>query len=134
MFSRMLSISIGIGLLASPTLSQELPKPPLSVKGMTPWAQRIYLDGVVDGYQIVNAKLQRQGKEPLYCIPKKVVLFGRDLLEFSSKDLIGPQDDMTIAVSGLLGLIERYPCSESQKTQTSSEPAPKNIPENETER
>ena len=94
---------------------------------MTPWGQRIYLDGVVDGFQIVNAKLQRQGQEPLYCIPEKVVLFGRDLLVFSSKDLIGPQDDMTIAVSGLLGLMERYPCPENQKTQVSSDLEKKNL-------
>lgn len=131
MFSRILSIAMCLGLLGSPALSQEISQPPLSVKGMTPWAQRIYLEGVVDGFQIVNAKLQRQGKEPLYCIPEKIVLFGRDLLIYSSKDLIGPQDDITIAVSGLLGLIERYPCSESQKTQASSEPAPKNFPDNE---
>jgi hypothetical protein len=97
---------------------------------MTPWGQRIYLDGVVDGFQIVNAKLQRQGQEPLYCIPEKVVLFGRDLLVFSSKDLIGPQDDITIAVSGLLGLMERYPCAEREKTQISSEPTTPHLPEN----
>ena len=130
MFSRIFTIVICLGLLASPALSQETSQPPLSVKGMTPWAQRFYLDGVVDGFQIVNAKLQRQGQEPLYCIPEKVVLFGRDLLVFSSKDLIGPQDDITIAVSGLLGLMERYPCSETQKTQISSEPTTQNLPEN----
>ncbi len=127
MFSRIFFIAIFLGLLASPAFPQEISQPPLSVKGMTPWGQRIYLDGVVDGFQIINAKLQRQGQEPLYCIPEKVVLFGRDLLVFSSKDLIGPQDDITIAVSGLLGLMERYPCSESRKTQSSSDLEKKNL-------
>ena len=122
MVSRISSIVILLGMLASPAFPQESQQAPLSVRGMTPWGQRIYLDGVVDGFQIVNAKLQRQGQEPLYCIPDKVVLFGRDLLALSSKDLVGPQDDFTIAVSGLLGLIERYPCPESEKTQISSEP------------
>lgn len=131
MVGRILSISMCLGLLTSPGLSEEIPPPQLSVKGMTPWAERIYLDGVVDGFQIVNAKLRRQGKEPLYCIPEKVVLFGRDLLVFSSKDLVGPQDDITIAVSGLLGLMERYPCAESHETHISSESAQENVPINE---
>jgi hypothetical protein len=121
MFGRIVSITISLGLLGSQAFSQQISQPPLSVKGMTPWAQRIYLDGVVDGFQIVNAKLQRQGQKPLFCIPEKVVLFGRDLLVFSSKDLSGPQDDITVAVSGLLGLMERYPCPGSQRTQASSE-------------
>ena len=124
-FNRILSLAMGIGLLAGPALSQEMPRPPLSVKGMTPGAQRLYLDGVVDGYQIVNAKLQLQGKEPLYCIPEKVVLYGRDLLEFASKELTGAQDDMTIAVSGLLGLMEKYPCSKDQKNDRNADPAEK---------
>lgn len=130
MFGRMLSIAVCIGLFASPALTQEIPKAPLSVRGMTPWAQRVYLDGVVDGFQIVNAKLQRQEREPLYCIPEKVVLYGRDLLEFASKDLVGAQDDMTIAVSGLLGLIERYPCPISQKDEAILDPTPTHFPEN----
>ena len=131
MFSRIYFIAIFFGLFASPAIPQEISQPPLSVKGMTPWAQRIYLDGVVDGFQIVNAKLQRQGQEPLYCIPEKVVLFGRDLLVFSSNDLVGPQDDMTIAVSGLLGLMERYPCSENQSNQVSNKSKTKVAIENE---
>ena len=131
MFRRILTMVFCIGVLASPAFSKEIPKPPLSVKGMTPWAQRVYLDGVVDGFQIVNAKLQRQGHEPLYCIPEQVVLYGRDLLEFASQDLIGPQADMTIAVSGLLGLIERYPCQESPKDIISPEPTTTNLPQNE---
>ena len=130
MFSRILFMVTCLGLLTGTALSQENSHSPLSVKGMTPWGQRIYLDGVVDGFQIVNAKLQRQGQQPLYCIPEKVVLFGRDLLVFSSKDLVGPQNDMTIAVSGLLGLIERYPCSESQTNQVSDEPKTKVAIEN----
>ncbi len=130
MFSRIAFIVIVFGPLASPAFPQEISQPPLSVKGMTPWAQRIYLDGVVDGFQIVNAKLQRQGQEPLYCIPDKVVLFGRDLLVFSSNDLFGPQDDITIAVSGLLGLMERYPCSGNRKTQISSDHEKKDLMDN----
>lgn len=125
---RILYFAFVIGLLGSPALSKEIPKSPLSVKGMTPFAQRVYLDGVVDGFQIVNAKLQRKGHEPLYCIPEKVVLYGRDLLEFASQDLRGPQADMTIAVSGLLGLMERYPCQESPKEVIKPEPTPTNLP------
>jgi len=91
---------------------------------MTQEEQRLYLDGVADGFQIINAKLQRQGQPPLYCIPEKVVVFGRDLLEFAAEDLQGPQEDLTIAISGLLGLIERYPCStESEISSDVSAPA-----------
>ena len=133
MSSPILSIVIGLLLMSSLAVGQDTSLPPLSVKGMTPGAQRLYLDGVVDGFQIINAKLQREGQKPLYCIPDKVVLFGRDLLVFSSKDLIGPQDDMTIAVSGLLGLMERYPCSKSPNTQVTSEPTSQPFPENEKE-
>ena len=128
MFSRILSFALCLGFLGSPVFSQEIPDPPLSVKGMTPWAQRVYLDGVVDGFQIVNAQLQRQGHEPLYCIPEKVVLYGRDLLEFASQDLRGPQADMTIAVSGLLGLKERYPCQEGPKEVIQPESTPTTLP------
>jgi hypothetical protein len=91
--------------------ARDLVQPTLSIQGMTQEQQRVYLDGLADGFQILNAKLQRQGQQPLYCIPEKVVILGRDLLEFAAEDLQGPQEDLTIAVSGLLGLIERYPCS-----------------------
>ncbi len=96
----------------------------LSIEGMTQDQQRVYLDGLADGFQIINAKLQRQGQQPLYCIPEKVVVLGRDLLEFAAEDLQGPQEDITIAVSGLLGLIERYPCSEKNDQQSPSAKKP----------
>lgn len=99
---------LGIGGIVH---ARDLVQPALSIQGMTQEQQRVYLDGLADGFQILNAKLQRQGQQPLYCIPEKVVILGRDLLEFAAEDLQGPQEDLTIAVSGLLGLIERYPCS-----------------------
>ncbi|MDT7042500.1 hypothetical protein [Candidatus Nitronereus thalassa] len=102
-----LLIILGIGGWVQ---AKELVQPALSIQGMTQEQQRVYLDGLADGFQILNAKLQRQGQSPLYCIPEKVVILGRDLLEFAAEDLQGPQEDLTIAVSGLLGLIERYPC------------------------
>ena len=93
------------------TFARDLVQPVLSIEGMTQGQQRAYLDGLADGFQIINVKLQRQGQPPLYCVPEKVVVLGRDLLEFAAEDLQGPQEDLTIGVSGLLGLIERYPCS-----------------------
>lgn len=95
----------------SPLHARDLVQPALSIEGMTQEQQRVYLDGLADGFQIINAKIQRKGQPPMYCIPEKVVILGRDLLEFAAEDLQGPQEDLTIAVSGLLGLIERYPCT-----------------------
>ena len=102
------------------TFARDLVKPVLSIEGMTQDQQRVYLDGLANGFQIINVKLQRQGQPPLYCIPEKVTVLGRDLLEFAAEDLQGPQEDLTIGVSGLLGLIERYPCS---KEVTEAPPA-----------
>ena len=109
--------------LWSSTHARDLVQPMLSIEGMTQDQQRVYLDGLADGFQIINAKLQRQGQPSLYCIPEKVVVLGRDLLEFATEDLQGPQEDITIAISGLLGLIERYPCS--KKNDQQSPPAKK---------
>ncbi len=107
--------------------ARDLVQPALSIEGMTQEQQRVYLDGLADGFQIINAKLQRQGQQPLYCIPEKVVILGRDLLEFAAEDLQGPQEDLTIAVSGLLGLIERYPCPKENGDELppAKKPAPK---------
>jgi len=102
---------LAISSLWGPAHARDLVQPALSIEGMTQEQQRVYLDGLADGFQIINAKLQRQGQQPIYCIPEKIVILGRDLLEFAAEDLQGPQEDLTIAVSGLLGLIERYPCS-----------------------
>ena len=100
-----------VSWIANQAFARDLVKPVLSIEGMTQDQQRLYLDGLADGFQIINVKLQRQGQPPLYCVPEKVVVLGRDLLEFAAEDLQGPQEDLTIGVSGLLGLIERYPCS-----------------------
>lgn len=106
-------IFIGVLVISwmwSAVYARDLVQPTLSIEGMTQEQQRVYLDGLADGFQIINAKLQRQGQQPMYCIPEKIVILGRDLLEFAAEDMQGPQEDLTIAVSGLLGLIERYPC------------------------
>ena len=102
--------------------ARDLVQPSLSIEGLTQDQQRAYLDGLADGFQIINAKIKRQGETPLYCIPQKVVILGRDLLEFAADDLQGPQEDITIAVSSLLGLIERYPC---KKPKGQATPSPK---------
>ena len=130
MFQRALGIALFLVLVSNTGHTKEIPKPPLSIKGMTQFSQRMYLSGLADGFQIVNAKLIRQGKDPLYCIPEKVVLYGRDLLEFASKDLTGPQDDMSIAVSGLFGLIEKYPCKTEPGSQVEHSSNPEVLPAN----
>ncbi len=111
----------------SPVHARDLVQPALSIEGMTQEQQRVYLDGLADGFQIINAKLQRKGQQPIYCIPEKVVILGRDLLEFAAEDLQGPQEDLSIAVSGLLGLIERYPCTKENEEASppTKKPAPK---------
>lgn len=109
---RLMLLTILVAIwLGNPAHARDLVQPALSIEGMTLEQQRVYLDGLADGFQIMNAKLKRQGQPPLYCIPEKVVVLGRDLLEFAAEDLQGPQEDLTIAVSGLLGLMERYPCT-----------------------
>ena len=128
MFSKTIGIVLFLVCVSHPGYTKEIAKPPLSIKGMTQFSQRMYLSGVADGFQIVNAKLIRQGKDPLYCIPEKVVLYGRDLLEFASKDLTGPQDDMSIAVSGLFGLIEKYPCNTDSAPHVDSSATPATLP------
>ena len=107
----------------NPGDAYDLVQPVLSIEGMSQDEQRIYLDGLADGFQIVNAKLERQGQPPLYCMTDNAALLGRDLLEFATENLQGPQEDFTIAVSGLLGLIKRYPCSKD--THDSLPPASK---------
>jgi len=111
----------------SPVHARDLVQPVLSIEGMTQEQQRVYLDGLADGFQIINAKLQRKRQQPMYCIPEKVVILGRDLLEFAAEDLQGPQEDLTIAVSGLLGLIERYPCTKEngEESPPAQKPASK---------
>ena len=111
-FGKVLPLAVFIIIwVAGQAFARDLVQPVLSIEGMTQDEQRVYLDGLADGFQIINVKLQRQGQLPLYCVPEKVVVLGRDLLEFAAEDLQGPQEDLTIGVSGLLGLIERYPCS-----------------------
>ena len=110
-FRKILMISVFMVLwITGQAFARDLVRPVLSIEGMTQDQQRVYLDGLANGFQIINVKLQRQGQPPLYCIPEKVTVLGRDLLEFAAEDLQGPQEDLTIGVSGLLGLIERYPC------------------------
>ena len=110
-FARIFLLSIFmVPWIMSQTFARDLVQPVLSIEGMTQDQQRVYLDGLANGFQIINVKLQRQGQPPLYCIPEKVTVLGRDLLEFAAEDLQGPQEALTIGVSGLLGLIERYPC------------------------
>ena len=91
-------------------ITQGLAEPPLTIKGLTHKAAHHYLDGVADGFQIMNAQLSRQRKIPLYCIPDQVVLYGRDLYELTSKDMTGPQHEIDIVVSALFGLMKKYPC------------------------
>ena len=111
-FGKVLPLAVFIIIwVAGQAFARDLVQPVLSIEGMTQDEQRVYLDGLADGFQIINVKLQRQGQLPLYCVPEKVVVLGRDLLEFAAEDLQGPQEDLTIGVSSLLGLIERYPCS-----------------------
>ena len=111
-FGKVLPLAVFIIIwVAGQAFARDLVQPVLSIEGMTQDEQRVYLDGLADGFQIINVKLQRQGQLPLYCVPEKVVVLGRDLLEFAAEDLQGPQEDLTIGVSGLLGLIKRYPCS-----------------------
>ena len=74
--------------------------------------ERFYLEGVTDGFQVLNAALMQKGRQPLYCIPRKVVLYGRDVYELASKDLVGPQENIDLLVSALYGLMKKYPCKE----------------------
>lgn len=92
---------------------------PRSIAGLTAQEERFYLNGVADGFQIVNAELIRRGQVPLYCIPPKVILYGRDLLEFTSDDLKGPQHDVDIAVSALFGMMKKFPCETSTPLNSS---------------
>lgn len=86
---------------------------PLSIKGLSLQTERAYLNGVADGFQVMNAELGRQEKARLYCMPPKLVLLGRDLLEFAPQEMAGPQQDVDVVISALFGLMKKYPCPQS---------------------
>ena len=92
------------------SVANGLAEPPLTIQGLTQKGAHHYLNGVADGFQIMNAQLSRQGKTPLYCIPGEVILYGRDLLELTSKDMTGSQPEIDVVVSAMFGLMNKYPC------------------------
>ncbi len=98
--------------LATQAVASERVERPVSIKGLDQNEERFYLEGVTDGFQVLNAALMQKGRQPLYCIPRKVVLYGRDVYELASKDLVGPQENIDLLVSALYGLMKKYPCKE----------------------
>ena len=110
MLRNALLVTTILGLTLSPAMAMALDEKPLSISGLTQRSEPHYLNGVADGFQIMNAQFARRGSPRLFCIPGKVVLFGRDLLELASKDLRGPQEDVDVVVSALFGLMKKYPC------------------------
>ena len=94
----------------------------LFLKGYTPAGAREYLNGVADGFQILTAELIRQGRQPLYCLPGKVVLYGRDLLELASRELTGPQEDIDVVITALFGLKKKYPCPHEAPQREKAQP------------
>ncbi|RMH07523.1 MAG: hypothetical protein D6704_04985 [Nitrospirae bacterium] len=108
-------VIVVLGLWMFTTDSSGVAEERLSLKGYTPAGAREYLNGVADGFQILTAESIRQGRQPLYCLPGKVVLYGRDLLELASRKLTGPQEDIDVVIAALFGLKEKYPCLD--KTQ-----------------
>jgi hypothetical protein len=104
------TVSIILTLTLLLTVTNGLAEPPLTIKGFTLKGAHHYLNGAADGFQIMNAQLSRRGQTPLYCIPGKVVLYGRDLFELTSKDLAGPQNETDVVISALFGLMNKYPC------------------------
>lgn len=100
-----------LGMTSSLSFSKERGDRAPSVPGLTPKEERLYLNGVADGFQVLNAALLHQGRQPLYCIPPKIVLYGRDLRELASNDSEKDRKDVDLIVSALFGLMDRYPCN-----------------------
>ncbi len=114
MLRNALLVTTILGLTLSTAMAMALDEKPLSISGLTQRSEQHYLNGVADGFQIMNAQFARRGSPRLFCIPGKVVLYGRDLLELASKDLRGPQEDVDVVVSALFGLMKKYPCQQQE--------------------
>jgi len=105
-----------ICLMVTAVLAKDIEEQGLSIQGLDEKSARIYLDGVADGFQVLNTALLQQGKNPMYCIPEKIVLYGRDLLEFVSPKMAGSQEGINVAISALFALRDTYPCQKKMKT------------------
>jgi len=104
-----------ICLSVTAALAKDVDERGLSIQGLDQKSARIYLDGIADGFQVLNTALLQQGKNPMYCIPEKVVLYGRDLLEFISPEVTGSREGINVAISALFGLRDKYPCQKKMK-------------------
>jgi|GEM_PF-3025297 len=104
-----------ICLCVTSAMAKNSDKQGISIQGLDEKSARIYLDGVADGFQVLNTALLQQGKDPLYCIPEKIVLYGRDLLEFISSKVTGSQEGINVAISALFALRNKYPCQHKVK-------------------
>jgi hypothetical protein len=74
----------------------------------------MYLDGVKDGAQFLNAGMRREGQRPEFCLPKNLVLTAEqaeDIMMREAQKMTDP-DDLPVALVLIDGLKETFPCDE----------------------
>jgi hypothetical protein len=74
----------------------------------------MYLDGVKDGAQFLNAVARREGQKPEFCLPKDLALTvdqAEDIVMREAKKMSGP-DDLPLALVLINGLKDTFPCDE----------------------
>jgi hypothetical protein len=77
----------------------------------------VYLDGLKDGFIILNVALARSGAVPQFCLPPKMVLTADqagEILMREAKSVPEP-DDMPIGIVLLAGLRKTFPCGGQSK-------------------
>lgn len=74
----------------------------------------LYLNGISDGYTIINKQRRADKQKVLYCQPDTEILNGADYLRILEKALNRPDtqiaDQLSIAEAMLLALQEEFPC------------------------
>lgn len=83
---------------------------PLSMEGVTPEQEFIYLAGAARGIAYTNASLLLSGKPQLYCAPNNFALDVEAMRFAAQKELTGPHEPGTFVLAALSWLEETYPC------------------------
>jgi hypothetical protein len=78
---------------------------------------RVYIAGVGSGLSWANARLQREGRQPLYCPPRNLMLNG-----YNYEQMVVEQDrkyellpTYPVALMLMDELMETFPCEESEQ-------------------
>jgi Rap1a immunity proteins len=73
---------------------------------------KIYLEGVMEGFVTSNSSLIVDGKPPLFCLPPKLAVTGEQAedIKMRKAKALSNIDDAPISILLLEGLKETFPC------------------------